>query len=153
MSSPACLAPAWPPMCGAVCAHGFPPIVHAGRLAPSLRVLYCGEVRHKGKVYAGEQAAIVERDVWQRAQALLRQRPRGRQARKRSKGLLPDVLLCGVCGSRMVPGYTTKRNRRYGYYVCGKAQQEGAAACPGQSIPAARLEEAIVAGLRGGGRS
>jgi DNA invertase Pin-like site-specific DNA recombinase len=111
-------------------------------------VLYRGEVRHQGKVYAGEQAAIIEREIWQQAQGLLRQRRRGEQVRKPSGALLQDLLRCGVCGSRMVPGYTTKRNRRYGYYVCCKAQQVGAAACPGQSIPAARIEEALLAGLQ-----
>jgi hypothetical protein len=110
-------------------------------------VLYCGKVRHKGKVYAGEQAALIDREIWDQAQGLLRHRPRGKRARKPSAALLRDLLQCGVCGSRMLPGYTTKRNRRYGYYVCGKAQQEGAAACPGQSIPSPRIEAALLAGL------
>jgi hypothetical protein len=111
-------------------------------------VLYCGEVRHKGKVYAGEQAAIIGPEIWQQARDLLRQTNGGDRVRKRPGALLQDLLRCGVCGSRMVAGYSTKKNRRYGYYVCTKAQQQGAAACPGQSIPAARLEGALLAGLR-----
>jgi DNA invertase Pin-like site-specific DNA recombinase len=109
-------------------------------------VLYCGEVRHKGKIYAGEQAAILDRAVWRQAQDLLRRLPRGHGV-KRPEALLPDLLRCGVCGGRMVAGYSTKKKRRYGYYVCRKAQQQGAAACPGQSIPAARLEGSLLAGL------
>jgi site-specific DNA recombinase len=112
-------------------------------------VLYQGEVRHQGKVYAGEQAAILDRETWQRAQDLLRQRPCHEPVPKRAGALLQDLLGCGVCGGRMVPGYTTKRNRRYAYYVCRKAQQQGAAACPGQSIPAARIEGRLLAGLQG----
>jgi hypothetical protein len=46
-------------------------------------------------------------------------------------------------------GHTTKQNRRYAYYVCRKAQQQGAVACPGQSIPAARIEGRLLAGLQG----
>jgi hypothetical protein len=34
------------------------------------------------------------------------------------RALLQDLL---GCGGRMVPGYTTKRNRRYAYYVCRRA--------------------------------
>jgi hypothetical protein len=34
-------------------------------------------------------------------------------------------------------------------YVCRRAQQQGAAACPGQSIPAARMEGSLLAGLQG----
>jgi hypothetical protein len=60
---------------------------------------------------------------------------------------LQDLLRCGVCGSRMVAGHSTKKQRRYGYYVCGQAQRRGAASCPGQSIPAARIEGALLAGL------
>ena len=47
----------------------------------------------------------------------------------------------------MVAGHSTKKQRRYGYYVCGQAQRRGAASCPGQSIPAARIEGALLAGL------
>jgi len=129
--------------------------VHVGRLfdrAGLVRllnnVLYCGEVRHKGKVYAGEQAAILDRETWQQAQGLLRQSQRGVRVRKRPGSLLQDLLQCGVCGSRMVAGYTTKKKRRYDYYVCGTAQHQGAAVCPGQSIPAARLEGALLAALQ-----
>jgi hypothetical protein len=48
----------------------------------------------------------------------------------------------------MLAGYTTKKQRRYGYYVCAKAQRQGAAACPGQSIAVARIAGALLAGLR-----
>src|SRR5580698_1331341 len=111
-------------------------------------VLYLGEVRHQGKVYGGEQAAILNRETWQQAQDLLRQRPCHEPVPKRAGALLQDLLGCGVCGGRMVPGYTTKRNRRYAYYVCRKAQQQGAATCPGQSIPAAGIEGRLLAGLQ-----
>ena len=104
-------------------------------------------MRHKGKVYAGEQAAILDREIWQQAQVLLRQTQGGERVRNRPGALLQDLLRCGVCGSRMVAGYSTKKNRRYGYYVCRKAQQQDAASCLGQSIPAARIEGALLAGL------
>src|ERR1022692_2074304 len=45
----------------------------AGLVRLLTNVLYCGEVRHKGKVYPGEQAAIINRKIWQQAQVLLRQ--------------------------------------------------------------------------------
>ncbi len=68
----------------------FSRYVLSWRLAVSLEsdfcadnVLYCGEVRHKGKVYPGEQAAIVNRQIWQQAQALLRQTKGGERVRKR----------------------------------------------------------------------
>jgi DNA invertase Pin-like site-specific DNA recombinase len=44
-------------------------------------VVYRGQVQHKGKVYRGEQAGIVEADLWQRAQEGLRRQ--GRRSRRR----------------------------------------------------------------------
>jgi DNA invertase Pin-like site-specific DNA recombinase len=111
-------------------------------------VLYVGEVRHKGKVYEGEQAAILDRETWQRAQDLLQRRQSQGPVPRGAGALLQNLLGCGVCGSRMAPGYTTKRDRRYAYYVCRTAQQQGAAACPGQLIAAARLEQSLLAGLQ-----
>ncbi|MEN6533119.1 MAG: recombinase family protein [Bryobacteraceae bacterium] len=130
--------------------------LHAGRPfdRPALvrllsNVLYRGEVNHKGKVYPGEQPAIIDPQMWQQANDRLRSGKCGRQAGPRNPqgALLKDLLKCSVCGSRMVAGYTTKGQRRYGYYVCRKAQQKGAQACPGQSIAAPRIEQAVVAGL------
>ena len=59
-------------------------------------------------VYAGEQGAILELDIWQQAQALLRQGKGGERVRQKPGALLQDLLRCGVCGrvcgSRMVAG-------------------------------------------------
>jgi DNA invertase Pin-like site-specific DNA recombinase len=128
--------------------------VHAGRPfdRPALErllsnVLYRGEVNHKGKIYPGEQPAIVDRKTWHEAHELLRRGKGPTKAVNPSGALLQDLLGCGLCGGRMVPGYTTKGGRRYHYYVCRQAQQQGARACPGQMIAAGRIEPAVVAGL------
>jgi len=88
-------------------------------------VLYIGEVKHKGKVYAGEQPAIVDRKTWTKVNNLLRSRSRGADATERTKqgAILRGILNCAVCGSRMVHGYATNHGRRYRYYVCLTAQK------------------------------
>ena len=57
---------------------------HPGRLftKPTLmrllrNVLYIGQVSHQGQVYPGEQAAVVQKSVWTRAQELLDQERNG----------------------------------------------------------------------------
>jgi hypothetical protein len=109
-------------------------------------VLYVGEVNHKGKVYAGEHEAIVNRTIWTKANDLLQSRARGPDGRKRNRhgAILQGLLQCGHCGSRMAPAYTTRASRRYRYYVCLKAQKQGAQVCPGQTIGAERIELAVV---------
>src|SRR5204863_9918878 len=40
--------------------------------------------------------------------------------------------------------YSGRKNRRYHYYTCGSARQNGSAACPGKSVPAAHIERSIL---------
>jgi len=115
-------------------------------------VMYRGEVSHQGKIYPGEQAAIVDQNVWKKAQELLGNPVQGHGRERNQGALLRDLLQCGVCGSRMVAGYTTHRGRRYSYYVCLMAQKRGAQACPGQRIQAQRIEPAVMGALEGRAR-
>jgi site-specific DNA recombinase len=112
-------------------------------------VLYIGEVKHKGKVYAGEQPAIIDRKTWTKVNDLVGSRTRGTDATERTPqgAILRGILNCAVCGSRMVHGYATNHGRRYRYYVCLTAQKRGAVACPGQTVGAERIEAAVVDGL------
>jgi site-specific DNA recombinase len=112
-------------------------------------VLYIGEVKHKGKVYPGEQPAIVDRKTWTKVNDLLHSRSRGADARERirQEAILKRILRCAVCGNRMVHGYAGRDARRYRYYVCSTAQKRGASACPGQTVGAERIEAAVVDGL------
>jgi hypothetical protein len=114
-------------------------------------VVYLGEVRYRGQTYAGEQAALVDRTVWKKANALLQRQERGREGRERNRqgALLQDLLLCAGCGRRLVAGYTRKGDRRYPYYVCLTAQKRGARACPGKLVSAGRIEKAVVEALYG----
>jgi DNA invertase Pin-like site-specific DNA recombinase len=129
---------------------------HVGKLfdRPALirlltNVLYIGEVNHRGKVYPGEHNAIVDRTIWTKANDLLEGRSRGSEKVKRNRhgAILQGLLKCANCGSGMVPGYTTRGSRRYRYYICRKAQKQGAKACPGQMVAAERIELAVVAKL------
>jgi site-specific DNA recombinase len=52
----------------------------------------------------------------------------------------------------MSPTHTSRRNRRYRYYVCVKAQKKGWEKCPSKSIPAAAVEQFVVEQIRGVGR-
>jgi site-specific DNA recombinase len=112
-------------------------------------VLYLGEVQHHGRIYTGEQAAIVERRIWAKAQALLQSQKRGSAggARNRQAALLKGLLVCAGCGQPMVAGYTTTRGRRYEYYVCQVAQKRGVRICPGKLVSRRRIEAAVVEAL------
>jgi site-specific DNA recombinase len=52
----------------------------------------------------------------------------------------------------MTPTHTTRKNRRYRYYLCSTAQKSGWDACPSKSIPAQEIEAFVVERIRCIGR-
>ena len=112
--------------------------------------VYSGMVEHRGEIYAGEHESIIEPSVWQEVNAELRA---GRRAgpgaiRAPQNALLAGLLLCKSCQRPMIPTYTAKPGRRYRYYVCKAARQNGWSSCPTKSVPARMIEDAVVDRLR-----
>jgi site-specific DNA recombinase len=112
--------------------------------------IYAGMVEHRGAMYTGEQASIVEQSVWQEVNVELRAGRRiGTGAIRASQNaLLAGLLLCKSCQRPMVPTYTAKPGRRYRYYVCQTARQSGWSSCPTKSVPARIIEDAVLDRLR-----
>jgi site-specific DNA recombinase len=130
---------------------------HSGRVfaKASLRrlltnAIYAGKVEHRGTMYPGEQASIIEPRVWQQVNDELRagRRTRTGAIRVPQNALLAGRLLCNSCQRPMVPTYTAKQGRRYRYYVCQAARQNGWSSCPTKSVPARLIEDAVLDQLR-----
>ena len=83
--------------------------------------IYRGKIVHKGEVYEGEHAAIVDEDLWNAVQQRLQEKapPRRRPKNDPHKALLRG-LLTDPEGRPMVPTYATKATRRYAYYETRK---------------------------------
>jgi len=111
---------------------------------------YVGEVMHQGQAYPGEHEAIIDRRTWDRVHAILGEnRPyRASQTRRKTAAILKGILRCGACGTPMAPAYTTRRGRRYQYYVCHAASKNGHDTCPVKSVPAGQIEGAVFEYLR-----
>ena len=58
--------------------------------------------------------------------------------------LLAGLLFCQSCQRPMIPTYTAKPGRRYRYYVCQTARQNGWSSCPTKSVPARMIEDAVI---------
>ncbi|HVV79078.1 MAG TPA: recombinase family protein [Pseudolabrys sp.] len=108
---------------------------------------YRGEATHKGKAYPGEHKAIVDEALWSSVQALLAQ---NRVARTNGANAQEPSLLTGLLfdehGERLTPTWTSKKGKRYRYYV-------SAALVAGtnetkQRIPAGNLEDVVVEKIR-----
>jgi site-specific DNA recombinase len=115
-----------------------------------LNPTYIGRVKHNGSTYAGEHEAIVEQEVWERVQKLLRRNGRsgGRATRNKHGALLGGLLWCASCGVKMTHTYAQKGEKRYRYYVCSEAQRRGWDACPTKSLPAGEIERFVVAQIK-----
>ncbi len=81
--------------------------------------VYVGQVAHKGQIYEGRQQAIVDRDVWDKAQELLAAKSAAGERRPVIPGGRPLAgRLFDDRGNAMSPTYSVgKRGQRYPYYV------------------------------------
>jgi site-specific DNA recombinase len=126
------------------------PFTLAGLRRLLSNILYTGAIRHKGQTYPGEHAAILTPGVWERVQEQLATDnvlPRGRM-RNKHQALLSGLLHCECCAAPMVYSYAVKKDRKYPYYVCHRAQREGWACCPSKSLPARAIEESVLRQIR-----
>ena len=112
--------------------------------------LYVGEVRHKGERYSGEHEAIVGRELWDRAHAILaaNYRLRSGQTRAKTEALLRGLIRCAHCGCSMGPTFSKRRGKVYRYYLCVRASKHGADSCPTRCLPAGEIEGVVVDQLR-----
>jgi site-specific DNA recombinase len=113
--------------------------------------IYLGKITYKDEVYDGEHPAIVDDDIFERAQRLLKRNGRSGApyVRNRFGAVLKGLVRCVSCECGMVPTHATKTtsgggNKRYRYYVCQNAQSRGWHNCPSPSVPAPELERFVV---------
>ncbi|HEX5050432.1 MAG TPA: recombinase family protein [Planctomycetota bacterium] len=111
--------------------------------------IYTGRIRCGTDVVPGAHDAIVEMSLWDSVQQRLRENANGSaKARNKTGALLRGIVRCGRCGSPMLHVFTTRGNKRYGYYCCGRLHNEGPAACPDARVPAGKFEAFIVEQVR-----
>jgi len=110
---------------------------------------YLGEAVHQGTPYVGEHATIIDRPTWDQVHAILADNAvvRANGTRAQTPALLRGVIFAPG-GHAMTPSHTRKAGKLYRYYVATDAIRRGYAECPVRSVPAAEIEEAVVAQVR-----
>ncbi|HBK79173.1 MAG TPA: recombinase family protein [Nitrospinae bacterium] len=107
--------------------------------------IYLGEIVHKDKSYPGEHDAIVDRPLWDRAQAKLTSNRVDRQngTNAQNPSLLAG-LLYGERGERLTPTHAVKKGRRYRYYVSQNREDSPSGDSPSiRRIPAGDIEHIV----------
>lgn len=129
-------------------ARGGRPFDKCNLFSMLTNVIYLGKVRYKEEVHPGEHAAILDEDIWHRAQQMLRSNGRtgGMHIRNKYGALLKGLIHCIPCQTAMSHSYTLKEKGKtaYRYYVCGRALKRGWEACPSKSLPAQQIEQFVV---------
>ena len=121
--------------------------------------VYMGKITYKDEIYDAEHPAIVDAELFDRAQRLLKRNGRtgGAHVRNRHGALLKGLVRCVTCDCAMAPSHTVKRlsdngGKVYRYYCCTNAQKRGWQSCPAPSVPAPELERFVVDQVKGIGR-
>lgn len=111
--------------------------------------VYVGDAVHKGTAYPGEHQAIVDRVLWDRVHAIMRESPRKRASHTRSQSpALLKGLIFGPTGRAMTPTHTRKGGKLYRYYVSTDVLKRDADSCSVRRVAAAEIESAVVDQLR-----
>jgi len=111
--------------------------------------VYLGEAVHKGTAHPGEHDPIIDRGLWDKVHALIDPNPRRRATRAlgRTPALLKGLIF-GPTGIAMTPTHTRKSGRLYRYYVSTDGNRQGSSTSPIRRVPAAQIEDAVIAQIR-----
>jgi len=109
-----------------------------------------GKVKYDGKIYDGLHEPIIPMETFQAVQELIAANRVRRifPNNKNDSSLLRHVLWCAHCHTRMIPTYSSKKNIKYRYYVCQKAQKSGYHTCPTKSVNAHNIETEVIGKLK-----
>jgi len=115
--------------------------------------VYIGKITHKDEVFEGKHNAIIDLEVFERVQSLLKANGRGggAEARNTYGALLRGILRCKACDRSMTHTFTTTRGQKqtqYRYYRCVGAIKSGSCTCISGTLPAAEIERVVVDEIR-----
>ncbi len=113
--------------------------------------VYLGIAVHKGEVYPGEHAAIIDQKLWDEVHAVMADNrvARAAVARKAHPALLRGLIFTET-GAAMTLHHTKRKGKRYCYYTSMDViRKRPATELRGpQRLPGAMVEEAVIGEIR-----
>jgi site-specific DNA recombinase len=100
--------------------------------------MYVGEIAYRGEVHKAEHPAIIEREVFDRVQAMLSERSVARKLKRGNSPHLLTGLIFDDRGNPMSPTHANKKGVRYRYYTSHallQRRKEHAGSVPRVSAP------------------
>lgn len=107
---------------------------------------YVGTLPFNGQVFDSLHEPIVDRDLFERATALLDKRAadRGKRRSNSTDYVLTGFLRCNKCSHGFIGTVAHGRSKPYRYYTCFSRERHGTARCDQDRVPADRLEERVI---------
>jgi site-specific DNA recombinase len=107
---------------------------------------YKGYLLYAGELHKGKHDAIVESELWEKANKILTAKLPGHGFRKAPKEydyLLSGILKCGECGSNLISVSSRSHTGvKFFYYVCGRSKQ--GLGCNQDTISATVFDKALI---------
>lgn len=107
--------------------------------------IYIGKITHKGKSYPGEHEAIIDDELWNAVRRSLdtnKNKPKAVRSNVATPAPLKGLLF-GPDGKAMTPSHSTKKGKRYRYYVTHTAQKNGYEDCLLKIVRAGDVEGVV----------
>ncbi|NBP36529.1 MAG: recombinase family protein [Betaproteobacteria bacterium] len=115
--------------------------------------VYIGMAAYKGQQYPGEHSAIIDQEVWDTVQELLKAGDKhvkgGCGMRETKAPSMLRGLIFSPEGRAFTPGWTSKGPKQYRYYINTDAIKLGKEACEVRRVPAGEIEGVVIEQLRG----
>jgi site-specific DNA recombinase len=84
---------------------------------------YAGFVPHKGKVYPGRHTALIDEELFEQVQAVLKAHNKAGERDRKHQHYLKGTVRCGHCGQRLTYSLNKGNGGTYAYFVCANGQQ------------------------------
>src|SRR6266436_7890091 len=107
--------------------------------------VYIGEIRHRGVRHPGLHEPIVDRELWEKTQLLLRSQAVRGGSRTKSVASPLTGKLFDESGQSLTPSHAVKGERRYRYYVSRSLIKVPTADGRGWRLPAPEIERTVTA--------
>jgi site-specific DNA recombinase len=110
---------------------------------------YVGKIAFRDVQYDAPHPALVEADVFAKAQRLLRTRGEDASTRRSNttEFLLSGLVVCAACDRRYVGTAAHGRTARYRYYTCFSRNRHGRQGCRSDVLRADLLDQAVLESL------
>ncbi len=106
---------------------------------------YYGDVRGSGEMHKGKHEALIDRELWIRANKIFNSHIPGHRFVAQPKKyiyLLESLLRCSQCGSFYITKYCLGHADAFYYYVCSRKNQ--GLGCDAQALSATAFDHALV---------